>query len=54
MPIPKPSEEPSESAGGAWGPEGSVFAALAMLASIYAVYKWTRARGIASPELAHG
>jgi len=48
------SNGPEWATGGAWGPEASVFAAIAMLASIYAVYRWTRARGIGAPELAHG
>jgi membrane protease YdiL (CAAX protease family) len=47
------SAGPTWATGGAWGPEASAFAALAMLVSIFAVHKWTRARG-AAPEPAHG
>jgi membrane protease YdiL (CAAX protease family) len=59
IPFPAPdytivSNGPEWATGGSWGPEGSVFAAIAMLASIYVVYRWTRARGIGAPELAHG
>ena len=47
------SNGPTWATGGAWGPEGSAFAALAMLASIFVVHKWTQRRGMRAPELAH-
>jgi len=48
------SAGPTWATGGAWGPEASAFAVIAMFVSIYAVYAWTRTRGVAAPELARG
>lgn len=48
------SAGPTWATGGAWGPEASAFAVLAMLASIFAVYKWTRARGLPHTEPSRG